>query len=502
MSDVSPTAFDLIDEARFARRMLAITDASLAKIEAAGALSAPPAGPTRLEVPTVSAAGWSDAVLYVIRAERSKGTSAGEIASMLERMFAVEVSAQVVLAGVLHFDLDRRPPADKPITVEVAVPSEVPALEPPCGGMTGAVWAAAQEAVAVDDHAPEVDGSPDPVAAPAADWRDEARNLYDGGAGLIPFEIAKRIGIDVHDVCVAVVPGFGEKCEKRRARLEKTPSPVESSADWKAEAIRLYDGGAGMSPFAISKQVGVSDFRVRCAVVPGFKEKWNGHKREVHRQISEKAAADRPEPKPRAQITTEPKAPRGKADTDREETRFRELWSKGRSFSEIAKIMADEGFPQRTRNAWIGKAARLGLKRPPQVAAHMRGTNGAHAAKAKLKPARKAVSKAPPTPLPWSPPARVVADTPAEVPAAGEGIHITDLEHHHCRWPRGRGADGHETYCGCQKSEHGGSYCDAHARIAFNVWPPRTPLPKMPTRMARQMSALPAYDTRTTKRRA
>lgn len=357
----TPTAFDLIEEARFARRMLAITDASLAKIEAYGL----PAGPTRLEVPTVNAAGWTDAVLYVIRAERAKATPVRKIAAMLEQMFAVEVSVQVLLAGVLHFDLDRSAEPDEPVAAEVVIASERPALEPPCNGMTGAEWRAAQE-----ERNDEPTPSPEPQGS--------------------------------------------------------EPLSPEPAADWQAEAIRLYDGGKGLNPFAISKQLGVADYAVRKAVIPGYGTREG---RDFIRSV-----AARPAP-----------------------------------------YLPPVNIPKPT-------------PREPET-------------KPQPKPKRSVASKELSTAALWSAPARKVTTSNAEIPAEGNGIHITDLERHHCRYPVGRGADGHETYCGCQKSEHGGSYCDAHAQLTHNEWPPRTPAPKLPTRLARQMSTLPAYDTRTTSRR-
>ncbi len=357
MPSDTPNAFDLIEEARFARRMLAITDASLAKIEACG----PPAGPTRLEVPTVSAAGWSDAVLYVIRTERAKATPVRKIAAMLERMFAVEVSVQVLLAGVLHFDLDRcaqpvEPVAAEPAVTEVAVESDELAPETPCNGMTGTEWAAAQATARVEDATSQVAPVADPV---------------------------------------------GEK-----------------DADWKAEAIRLYDSGKGLNPFAISKQLGVTDYAVRKAVIPGYGT------REGRDFIRSVAARPMPSLPPVSVPKPQPREPETKP-------------------------------------------------RP------------------KPAPARRAVSKAPPVALPWSPPARTAAGCNSQIPAPGKGLHILALESQHCRWLMGPGSDGHETYCGCAKSVHGSAYCDEHAKRAFNEWPPRTPLPKRQTRMARAVSALP-----------
>lgn len=114
----------------------------------------------------------------------------------------------------------------------------------------------------------------------------------------------------------------------------------------------------------------------------------------------------------------------------------------------------------KTRNSVIGKARRLGLaqkgsgRRPPFGPARHR------------KPARAPAIKRAPLVSP--------APKPIVVPIDG-GVHVLDLEWHHCRAIVGHGQDGLARYCGAHKAErkvHGQmqhvAYCEPHADIFYN----------------------------------
>lgn len=415
--DLHP-AFDLIEEARFARRMLAITDASLVKIiEAAEPkpVAAPiePARPARLEVPTVNPEGWTDEVIALVRSGRALGATVQQIAGEVSAMFGLAVTPQVVLAAVMHFDLDRRevkPPQDCAIGAmfhEVAAPE--PVADQPC------------DASPVVAHEPAPD-EPEQTGRERENAR--LRELWAAGTAFRDVAaIMKREGFKPRTVngWIGRAHRIGLTRPTQEASRAAAAESIAKPAEWEAEARRLYAAGCGLNPYQISKQLGVPDYAVRKVVIPGYNTR-EGRK-------AAQAAAIRPAPS-------------------------------------LPPVSVPKPQPR---------------PREPET-------------KPQPKPERRAAAD-----LPWAPPARTVVACNAEIPAPGKGLHISALELDHCRWLMGPGADGHETYCGCQKSRHGSSYCDAHAVKAFNEWPPRTPI-KRPTRMARPMSALPDAPARQPER--
>lgn len=135
------------------------------------------------------------------------------------------------------------------------------------------------------------------------------------------------------------------------------------------------------------------------------------------------------------------------------------LWTGGYSASQISKIIGG-GL---TRNAVIGKIHRLGLSgrgqptapakarkpRAPKVNRHKNNVNPAgHNGRAPSK----------------RPPRETVPPVPAV--ATARHIPILDLDKHECRFPT-KEEDGEHLFCGA-KCKPGDSYCEAHARIAFN----------------------------------
>lgn len=432
-------ASDLIDEARFMRRMAKVVEVSAEKVEqlAAAARPALATGLTRLEVPTLSAEGWTPALLYVVRSERAKATPLAGIASMLEWMFRAEVTPQVLLAAIMHFDLDRRD--------EAPVPAELQALQ--------------------EVQQPQQEQPAEPVADQPCD-----------ASSVVAHEAAPMI-----DKAPAADPAW--------------PCPDDPAVNepWAQKALAMH--AEGEPPFRIARALkmhGATDFKVRCLLISGFREQTRDKVNAARGRASGKVKAPQP-PTP---------------DQAREDARLRELRTGGTSFPEIAAIMKREGFKARSVSGWIGRADRLGISvpkgrpLPPVAVPKPQPREPETKPQPKPAPARRAAAKTAPAVLPWAIPEREPgAGCNTEIPAPGKGLHIGELQSDHCRWLMGKGADGHETYCGCQKSRHGSAYCDAHAMRAYTEWPPTKPL-KRPTRIARALSALPDARNRQHERTA
>lgn len=117
-------------------------------------------------------------------------------------------------------------------------------------------------------------------------------------------------------------------------------------------------------------------------------------------------------------------------------------WST-RSATEIGAMI------NKTRNAVIGKAARLGLPHKKKTGGSMRVL-----LPKKDRPARRSKVRL------------QVEAIPVPVPVDG-GVHILDLVGHHCRAVIGRGSDGLARYCGAHKSKPH-PYCAGHAALYYN----------------------------------
>ena len=130
------------------------------------------------------------------------------------------------------------------------------------------------------------------------------------------------------------------------------------------------------------------------------------------------------------------------------------------SASRIAEIYGT------TKNAIIGKCRRLELQRykKKKVARpSSRWDKGA-------RPSSRDNTDVVKAPLGVSSHAKEVVETPllAVLPTrvvptpSGEGVHLYDLEGHHCRWPRD---EDKSRYCGEPKER--GSYCAEHGALAY-----------------------------------
>lgn len=129
--------------------------------------------------------------------------------------------------------------------------------------------------------------------------------------------------------------------------------------------------------------------------------------------------------------------------TDEKVEILTQLWGKGHSASEIARIIGDV-----SRNAVIGKAHRLGLSGRPKTAPV-----------AKPKPVVRRRS-------PVEKPRSVYI---AEGPIIGAGI--LDLTERMCRWPIGDPKTSDFKFCG-RKLGGGTTYCTEHASMAYQ--PPQS----------------------------
>ncbi|MDQ0462611.1 GcrA cell cycle regulator [Caulobacter ginsengisoli] len=152
----------------------------------------------------------------------------------------------------------------------------------------------------------------------------------------------------------------------------------------------------------------------------------------------------------------------------------------GLSFARIAREIGGGV----TRNACIGKATRMGLERSRDKAAFHQLASKVGTANHKAVEAGRERLKAPPV-------ARATAQNNgfnfrgAHVQPAGlralaafderafeglqGGVAMAEVERHHCRWPFGDPERRDFRFCGARKAR--GSYCSAHAAIAFPVPP-------------------------------
>ena len=118
------------------------------------------------------------------------------------------------------------------------------------------------------------------------------------------------------------------------------------------------------------------------------------------------------------------------------------------SASQIAELYGT------TKNAIIGKCRRLELQRyKGKKGARPSSRDNTDVVKAPLGVSSHDMAG---TLLPLALPTKAIS-TPS-----GEGVHLYDLEGHHCRWPRD---EDKSRYCGEPKER--GSYCAEHGALAY-----------------------------------
>lgn len=135
--------------------------------------------------------------------------------------------------------------------------------------------------------------------------------------------------------------------------------------------------------------------------------------------------------------------------------RFKELYEDGQPFSAIGRVLGC------SRNAAIGKAARMGLKRGAAVirrnsqVARVKLLSEQREARNAAKPKREGPSLA----------ALIrekIIERPSEIVVPAEQmVTIVDLEPHHCRFPVGDPATPEFRFCGGTRLI-GVSYCESH----------------------------------------
>lgn len=128
-----------------------------------------------------------------------------------------------------------------------------------------------------------------------------------------------------------------------------------------------------------------------------------------------------------------------------------ERWST-RTASEIGVMV------NKTKNAVIGKAARLALPRKKDASVRTGRPKTAVPKEVKVRVHRATRPSR----------ARMVVQSVAKPQPIEGGVHIMDLKNHHCRAVVGRGyPDLLARYCGAHKKD-GSSFCEPHHAIYYN----------------------------------
>lgn len=152
--------------------------------------------------------------------------------------------------------------------------------------------------------------------------------------------------------------------------------------------------------------------------------------------------------------------------TPEEDNLITARWAEGVSYSQIAVDLVAVGFAKRSRNAVIGRASRLGLRRQPQPVAAIACIPPA--------PRPKPVRIIPAPAKPRLPPARPAAEEPRPVIRAPDrpGVSLRELDalFNLCRWPLWPDADWPTSeemkFCGAPALP-AGSYCPHHCTVAY-----------------------------------
>lgn len=162
--------------------------------------------------------------------------------------------------------------------------------------------------------------------------------------------------------------------------------------------------------------------------------------------------------------------------TDERVEMLKKLWAEGLSASQIAGRIGGV-----SRNAVIGKVHRLGLSgrattsrmrsmRPRTRVVQFPSRAPAVQYRTQGNVALKALMLAEPEAEPFVAARAVVEEFP--VPQA-QRVELLALKDNMCRWPLGDPQDENFRFCGCRTN--GGTYCEHHARIAYQPVQRRRP---------------------------
>ena len=165
--------------------------------------------------------------------------------------------------------------------------------------------------------------------------------------------------------------------------------------------------------------------------------------------------------------------------TDERVERLRQLWTEGRSASQIATEIGNGV----TRNAVIGKVHRLGMSGRAKDQAP---------ATAKPRPVKPIVERSAPMShsAPMTRGATALAYAPIHEPILAPRavrqdvvvpmttrVSIMELREAMCRWPLGDPSTQEFRYCGC-RSPIGAPYCADHSRLAYQPTQDRRRAPR------------------------
>jgi GcrA cell cycle regulator len=149
--------------------------------------------------------------------------------------------------------------------------------------------------------------------------------------------------------------------------------------------------------------------------------------------------------------------------TDEHDDMLKRLWKQGLSCSQIAKKMHEEGAPDRSRNAIIGRVHRLRLVARGDTPRQNRTYQQRRAAALRAPKEKRVLKHAAVTV--FTDPAKRTA--PWKEPRRNDIARVAfdELTALHCRWPVGDPKQCGFGFCGAVVS--GATYCEEHHRRAF-----------------------------------
>lgn len=131
---------------------------------------------------------------------------------------------------------------------------------------------------------------------------------------------------------------------------------------------------------------------------------------------------------------------------------LRSMWKQGLTTNEIAKNLGV------SKNSIVGKVHRLNLTARPSPI-KKKDDEEEEVETKPAKPAAKPVKKITITPVEIKTPVH-------DKKASKNGVCLTELDNHTCRWPLGDPRDENFCFCG-KKVRSGQTYCEEHAAVAY-----------------------------------